>query len=71
MPKKISRAHELGELYQHDLDSYNIATNCLHIPAEEMLHRGFNTGYGWINSPKRIESAADLICILIQSVQNK
>lgn len=35
-----------------------------------MLERGFNTGYGTINRPKRIESAAELSCILLQSTQN-
>jgi len=71
IPKEYSRAHEIGDVYQHDLDSYNIATNCLHIPAAKTLANGFNTGYGVIKTPQRIESASMLICILIQSVQNK
>ena len=65
-----SKAHELGELYFHDLDSYNLTTNCLHIPTGEVLSRGFNTGYGTIKVPKRIETAAELSCILLQSSQN-
>ncbi|KOF57784.1 ribonucleoside-triphosphate reductase [Clostridium sp. DMHC 10] len=70
MPKKISKAHENGDIYLHDLDSYNLTTNCLHIPTKEVLLRGFNTGYGYIRMPKRIESAAELSCILLQSTQN-
>ena len=70
MPKHLAKAHELGELYFHDLDSYNLTTNCLHIPTGEVLSRGFNTGYGKINAPKRIETAAELSCILLQSTQN-
>lgn len=70
MPKHLAKAHELGELYFHDLDSYNLTTNCLHIPTGEVLSRGFNTGYGTIKSPKRIETAAELSCILLQSTQN-
>lgn len=70
MPKKLSRAHETGDLYYHDLDSYNLTVNCLHIPTKEMLEKGFNTGYGTINAPKRIETAAELSCILLQSTQN-
>ena len=70
MPKKLSRAHETGDLYYHDLDSYNLTVNCLHIPTKEMLEEGFNTGYGTINAPKRIETAAELSCILLQSTQN-
>jgi len=70
MPKEIARLHEVGDLYYHDLDSFNLTTNCLHIPAAKTLSKGFNTGYGYIKPPQRIESASDLICILIQSVQN-
>ncbi|SFC67652.1 anaerobic ribonucleoside triphosphate reductase [Clostridium uliginosum] len=70
MPKYLSRAHETGDLYYHDLDSYNLTTNCLHIPTREILEKGFNTGYGTINAPKRIETAAELSCILLQSTQN-
>lgn len=70
MPKHLAKAHELGELYFHDLDSYNLTTNCLHIPTGEVLSRGFNTGYGTIKAPKRIETAAELSCILLQTTQN-
>ncbi len=70
MPKNLSKAHENGDLYYHDLDSYNLSINCLHIPTRQVLERGFNTGYGYIRPPKRIESAAELSCILLQSTQN-
>ncbi|MDW8802446.1 anaerobic ribonucleoside triphosphate reductase [Clostridium sp. A1-XYC3] len=70
MPKYLSKAHENGDVYYHDLDSYNLTTNCLHIPTREILERGFNTGYGTIRTPRRIESAAELSCILLQSTQN-
>ena len=70
MPKHLAKAHENGELYFHDLDSYNLTINCLHIPTKEILERGFNTGYGTISTPKRIETAAELSCILLQSSQN-
>ncbi|MGL5151956.1 MAG: anaerobic ribonucleoside-triphosphate reductase [Clostridium sp.] len=70
MPKYMSKAHENGDLYYHDLDSYNLTTNCLHIPTREILEKGFNTGYGTIKPPRRIETAAELSCILLQSTQN-
>lgn len=70
MPKQLAKAHENGDVYYHDLDSYNLTTNCLHIPTREMLENGFNTGYGTINKPRRIETAAELSCILLQSTQN-
>lgn len=70
MPKHLAKAHENGDIYYHDLDSYNLTTNCLHLPTGEILEKGFNTGYGTINRPRRIESAAELSCILMQSTQN-
>ena len=70
MPKKLAKAHENGDIYYHDLDSYNLTINCLHIPTKEVLTRGFNTGYGYIRGAKRIESACELSCILLQSTQN-
>lgn len=70
MPKHLAKAHENGDIYYHDLDSYNLTTNCLHLPTKEILEKGFNTGYGTINRPRRIESAAELSCIMLQSTQN-
>lgn len=70
MPKELAKAHENGDLYFHDLDSYNLTINCLHIPTKEILEKGFNTGYGTIKKPRRIETAAELSCILLQSSQN-
>lgn len=70
MPKHLAKAHENGDIYYHDLDSYNLTVNCLHIPTKEILSKGFNTGYGFIRPPKRIESACELSCILLQSTQN-
>jgi len=70
MPKILAKAHENGDIYYHDLDSYNLTVNCLHIPTKEVLQRGFNTGYGVIRPPKRIESACELSCILLQATQN-
>ncbi len=70
MPKHLAKAHENGDIYYHDLDSYNLTTNCLNIETGKILKRGFNTGYGTIKSPRRIGSAAELSCILLQSAQN-
>lgn len=70
MPKHLAKHHENGDLYYHDLDSYNLAINCLHIPTGEILAKGFNTGYGTIRKPTKIETAAELSCILLQSTQN-
>jgi ribonucleoside-triphosphate reductase len=70
LPKDMATAHEMGDVYIHDLDSYNLTLNCLHIPTKKMLTEGFNTGYGTINPPKHIEVAAELLCIILQATQN-
>lgn len=70
MPKHLAKLHEQGDLYYHDLDSYNLTTNCLHLDTRLAFSNGFNTGYGTLREPKRITSAAELSCILLQSSQN-
>ncbi len=70
MPKHLAKLHEKGDLYFHDLDSYNLTINCLHIDTGAIFKNGFNTGYGTIRNPKRIETAAELSCILLQASQN-
>lgn len=70
MPKNMAKLHENGDLHYHDLDSFQIAPNCLHNDTLQILLKGFNTGYGTINPPKRITSAAQLSCIILQSAQN-
>ena len=70
MPKNLAKLFEQNDLYYHDQDSFNLTINCLHIPLKKVLKSGFNTGYGTLNSPKRISSAASLACILLQSCQN-
>ncbi|GHU52536.1 hypothetical protein FACS189496_2830 [Bacilli bacterium] len=66
----MSKAHEIGSYYIHDLDSYNLTINCLHVPTKKLLEEGFDTGYGMTNPAKRIETAAALTCIMLQSSQN-
>lgn len=70
MPKEFARAHELGYIHIHDCDSYNLTVNCSQVGTRKVLESGFNTGYGTLNEPKTIEVAAELSCILLQSVQN-
>lgn len=70
IPKNLAKLHEQGDLYYHDLDSYNLTINCLHLDTASILESGFNPGYGLIRKPKRIESAAEISCIMLQSSQN-
>ena len=70
IPQEFMDAHNEGAVHIHDLDAYNLTVNCLQLDTGEALRKGFNTGYGTLNAPKRIESAASLSCILLQSSQN-
>ncbi|MDR0545769.1 MAG: anaerobic ribonucleoside-triphosphate reductase, partial [Mycoplasmataceae bacterium] len=70
LPEDMAKRHEMGDVYIHDLDAYNLTLNCLHLPTRKILMNGINTGYGTINPPKRIEVAAELLCIMLQASQN-
>ncbi len=70
LPSEIAEKHESGDYYIHDLDSYNLATNCLHLPTRKLLTEGFNPGYGTINPPTTIETAASILCVALQASQN-
>ena len=70
LPEEFALAHENGLFHEHDLDSYTITSNCLSMDVAETLAKGFNTGYGTINKPKTVGTAAELACILLQSTQN-
>lgn len=67
----IARAHKEGYLHIHDLNFYPITWNCCQIPAGKLLKSGFSTGHGHIRKPNNIQTAAALMCILIQSNQNE
>lgn len=70
MPKDLAKAHENADIYYHNLDGYNITLNSLNIPTGEILKKGFKNGCGVVRTPKRIETAAEISCLLLQSTQN-
>jgi ribonucleoside-triphosphate reductase (formate) len=70
IPEEYAQAHEDGTMHIHDLDYYSKTLNCLQIDLTKLLQQGFNTGYGYIRSPKRIGSAAAQAAIILQSNQN-
>lgn len=70
LPARLAQLHNNGDVYIHDLDSYNLTINCLHLPTHKLLTNGFNTGYGTINPPNSIGVAAELVCIMLQASQN-
>lgn len=67
---KFAQDHITGNIHIHDLDYYNFTVNCLQVPLGKLLNNGFNTGNGYIRSPKRISSALSLVAIILQSEQN-
>lgn len=67
----VARAHIEGDHHLHDLNFFHITWNCCQIPAGKLLQHGFSTGHGHIRRPNNIQTAAALMCILIQSNQNE
>lgn len=65
-----ARAHQEGLIHIHDLNLYSVCFNCCQIPAGKLLKQGFSTGHGYIREPNSIQTAAALMCIIIQSNQN-
>ena len=70
IPEEISQAHKSGVIHIHDLDFYGKTLTCIQIPLSRLLASGFNTGHGFIRSPKRPSSATALAAIILQSSQN-
>lgn len=70
MPKELSKAHEIGDFHLHDLDSWNLTINCFSHTLDP-IKNGFKATYGTIRPAKRIETAAELACIMLQASQNQ
>ena len=70
IPEEMANAHIKGDIHIHDLEWYGKTLTCLQIPLKRLLTEGFNTGHGYIRSPKRPGSATALAAIILQSSQN-
>ena len=70
IPDEMALAHQQGDMHIHDLDFYGKTLTCVQIPLGKLLSDGFNTGHGYIRSPKRAGSATALAAIILQSSQN-
>ena len=70
---KISKEHHLNNIiYIHDLDSYAVGMhNCLSIPFDDLLAKGFNTRQTDVRPANSISTAFQLVAVLfqIQSLQ--
>lgn len=64
--------HENNEIYIHDLNSYAVGShNCLSIPFDDLLAKGFNTRQTDVRPAQSINTAFQLIAVIfqIQSLQ--
>ena len=59
--------HEENMIYIHDLDSYYVGShNCLSIPFDELLARGFNTRQTDVRPAGSVNTAMQLVAVLFQ-----
>ncbi|MDO4377877.1 MAG: anaerobic ribonucleoside-triphosphate reductase [Erysipelotrichia bacterium] len=59
--------HLNNEIYIHDLDSYAVGMhNCLSIPFDKILERGFKTRQTDVRSPRSVNTAMQLVAVIMQ-----
>ena len=65
--KKTRDNHLNNEIYIHDLDSYAVGEhNCLTIPFDELLAKGFNTRQTDVRPARSINTAFQLVAVIFQ-----
>ena len=72
MSKKSRRNHEQNMIYQHDLSAYPVGMhNCLSLPIDHILSRGFTTKQCDVRPASSINTAFQLLAVnfQIQSLQ--
>ena len=65
---KMARENHLkNEIYIHDLDSYAVGMhNCLSIPFDDLLEKGFNTRQTDIRPANSVNTAFQLVAVIFQ-----
>lgn len=59
--------HENNEIYIHDLDNYAVGNhNCLSIPFDDLLAKGFNTRQTDVRPAQNINTAFQLVAVIFQ-----
>lgn len=67
MSRKSRNNHLNNEIYIHDLDSYAAGMhNCLSIPFDDLLSKGFNTRQTDVRPANSINTAMQLVAVLFQ-----
>ena len=69
--RKYAQEHKDGHLHIHDLNQYNLTFNCLFAPVGKLLRNGFDSGTGFLRSPKSIQTAAALAAVILQLQSNQ
>lgn len=69
--RKYAQEHKDGHLHIHDLNQYNLTFNCLFAPVGKLLTSGFDSGTGYLRSPKSIQTAAALTAVILQLQSNQ
>lgn len=59
--------HENNEIYIHDLNAYSVGShNCLSIPFDDLLAKGFNTRQTDVRPAQSINTAFQLLAVIFQ-----
>lgn len=67
MSSMAKENHLNNEIYTHDLDSYAVGMhNCLTVPFDELLAKGFNTRQTDVRPANSINTAFQLVAVLFQ-----
>ena len=67
MSKTARENHLNNEVYTHDLDSYAVGMhNCLSIPFDEILEKGFNTRQADVRGANSVNTAFQLVAVIFQ-----
>jgi ribonucleoside-triphosphate reductase len=68
----VKEAVENNYIHIHDKDYYLTKSfTCLQHPLDRIFESGFRIGHGEARAPKRIETAAMLAVISLESIQNE
>ena len=65
--EKARNNHENNEIYIHDLDNYYVGShNCLSIPFDDLLAKGFNTRQTDVRTANSVNTAFQLVAVIFQ-----
>ena len=67
LSEKAKRNHLNNRIYIHDLDNYAVGNhNCLSIPFDDLLAKGFNTRQADVRAANSINTACQLMAVIFQ-----